>query len=172
MDPRSQGRTARLTRYPAPGGVNSLWSWHKFVPIYRVMWNFLVVYFCRYLPSVSLKLPLYRLIGVRVGDHVSTGLGAVLDVFCPQLIEVGRNSIIGYNSVILAHEFLMDELRTGPVKIGESVMIGANVTVLPGVLIGDGAVVSACSLVNSDVPAGAVYGGVPARPLDDGAEVS
>jgi len=57
------------------------------------------------------------------------------------------------------------ELRTGPVKVGKNVMIGANVTILPGVEIGDGAVVSACSLVNADVPAGALVGGVPARLL-------
>jgi acetyltransferase-like isoleucine patch superfamily enzyme len=92
-------------------------------------------------------------------------LGVTLDVFFPQLISLADNSIIGYNTVILAHEFLVKELRTGPVTIGEDVMIGANVTILPGVHIGDGATVSACSLVNADVPPGAMVGGVPARPI-------
>jgi acetyltransferase-like isoleucine patch superfamily enzyme len=131
------------------------------------MWNFCVVYTCRYLPSVRWKNRLYRMIGAQVGEHVSAGLGATLDIFFPQLIQLGENTIIGYNSVILAHEFLIDELRTGPVKIGKNVMIGANVTILAGVEIGDGATISACSLVNSDVPPGAVFGGVPARRLDD-----
>jgi acetyltransferase-like isoleucine patch superfamily enzyme len=40
-------------------------------------------------------------------------------------------------------------------------MIGANCTILPGVVIGDGASVAAGSLVNRDVPAGAVVAGVP-----------
>ncbi len=97
---------------------------------------------------------------------MSAGLGSTLDVFFPRLIELGENSIIGYNTVILAHEFLRDELSTGPVVIGRNVMIAANVTVLPGVVIGDGATVSACSLVNRDVPPGAVVGGVPIRRLD------
>ena len=78
---------------------------------------------------------------------------------------MGDNSIIGYNTVILCHEYLRHELRTGRVVIGRDVVVGASCTILPGVVIGDGAVVSAHSLVNKDVPAGAVVGGVPARPL-------
>ena len=158
-------RAARLTTYPAPEGTNSLWVWRRWVPLWRAVRNFLVVYGCRYFVSLRLKNRLYRCIGIRVGDQVSPAMGVTMDVFFPQLISIGDNSIIGYNTVILAHEFLVKELRTGPVEIGKSVMIGANVTVLPGVRIGDGATVSACSLVNSDVPAGALVGGVPARVL-------
>ena len=166
MSTETDGRRARLTSHPAPGGVNSLWSWRTWVPLHRVMRNFCIVYACRYLPSLRWKNRLYRMIGTRVGEHVSAGLGATLDIFFPHLIQLGENTIIGYNSVILAHEFLINELRTGPVSIGKNVMIGANVTILAGVEIGDGAIISACSLVNTDVPAGAVFGGVPARRLD------
>jgi len=66
---------------------------------------------------------------------------------------------------VLAHEFMVDEWRKGPVVIGKNVSIGANCTILPGVVIGDGATVSAMSLVNRDVPPGAFVGGVPAREL-------
>jgi acetyltransferase-like isoleucine patch superfamily enzyme len=128
--------------------------------------NFLVVYLCRYLPFLGWKIALYRWIGVRMGERVSAGLSATLDVFFPELITVGDDTILGYGSVILAHEFLRHELRVGPVVVGRDVVIGTHTVVLPGVVIGDGAVVSAQSLVNSDVPPGAVVGGVPARPLE------
>lgn len=164
----SDERAARLTIYPAPDGVNSLWAWRRWVPLRRVARNFVVIYSCRYVAFLSWKNALYRTIGIRVGRKVSIGLGATLDVFFPQLISLGDNSIVGYNTVILAHEFLVRELRTGPVTIGKEVMIGANVTILPGVTIGDGATVSACSLVNGDVPPGAMVGGVPARPIGEG----
>ena len=127
----------------------------------------MVIYVCRYLPSLRWKNTLYRWLGVRVGPRTAFGLSATLDIFFPQLITVGDNSIIGYDSVILAHEYLRDELRTGPVVIGRDVVVGAGCTVLPGVVIGDGAVVSAHSLVNKDVPAGAVVGGVPARVIKE-----
>jgi acetyltransferase-like isoleucine patch superfamily enzyme len=158
-------RTARLATFPAPEGVSSMWHWHRRVPLWRVARNFLVVYSCRYCASLRVKNSLYRTLGIKVGVRVSVGLGATMDVFFPQLISIGDNTIVGYNTVILAHEFLIGELRTGPVEIGRDVMIGANATILAGVRIGDGATVSACSLVNRDIPAGALAGGVPARVL-------
>lgn len=78
-------------------------------------------------------------------------------------ISVGDNSIIGFNTTILAHEYLIEEYRLGDVEIGSNVMVGANSTILPGVKIGDGAIVSAATLVHKDVPAGAMAGGNPMR---------
>ena len=164
----TDSRTSRLTSHPAPEGASSLWAWRRWVPFWKVTRNFMVIYGCRYCPFLSWKNVLYRMIGVKVGRRVAAGLGAVIDIFFPQLVSIGDDSIIGYNTVILGHEFLVKELRTGPVTIGREVMIGANVTILPGVVIGDGATVSACSLVNADVPPGALVGGVPARVLSDG----
>lgn len=50
-----------------------------------------------------------------------------------------------------------------PIHIGKRMWIGANATVLPGVTIGDGAVVAAGAVVTKDVPENTVVGGVPAR---------
>ena len=50
-----------------------------------------------------------------------------------------------------------------PVVIGEYCWIGARVTILPGVKIGKGVVVAACSVITKDIPDYAVVGGNPAR---------
>ena len=58
------------------------------------------------------------------------------DLFYPELISVGNNSVIGFTT-ILTHEVLIDEWRQGRVTIGHHTLIGANVTILPGVRIGN-----------------------------------
>jgi len=105
---------------------------------------------------------LYRhLLHMKVGERTAFALKVVPDTMFPERISVGDDTIIGYNTTILAHEYLIDEYRLGDVKIGSRVMVGANSTILPGVTIGDDAVVSAMTLVNRDVPAGAMVGGNP-----------
>ncbi len=158
-------RQERLTIIPSPDQRNSLQHWAKTVSPLKVIRNFLVIYLCRFLPSLTLKNWLYRRVGMKVGRHVSVGLMAMMDIFFPEEITIGDNTIIGYNTVILGHEYLLREWRRGPVVIGKNVTVGANCTILPGVIIGDGATISAMSLVNKDVPPGAVVGGVPARLL-------
>ena len=159
-------RYDRLERHPTPGGRNSLWSWTDAKSPLEVARNYAVVWLCRVSPSLRLKNRLLRALGATVGEGVSWGLEATPDVFWPERITVGEDAIVGYDSVILCHEFLQDEYRLGDVVVGDRAMLGAKVTVLPGVHIGDDAQVAANSLVADDVPAGETVAGVPAEPVD------
>jgi acetyltransferase-like isoleucine patch superfamily enzyme len=151
------------TRYPVEG-ANSLWHVYKTVPFWKVVKNFIVIQLARYTPFLGMKNWLYRtFLGLKVGEQTSFALLVMFDVMFPEKISVGRNTVIGYNTTILAHEYLIKEFRLGPVDIGSEVMIGANSTILPGITIGDGAIVSAGTLVHKDVPAGAFVGGNPMR---------
>jgi len=126
------------------------------------MKNFIVIQIARITPSLSLKNWLYRtFLGMKVGEQSAVALMVMMDVMFPERITIGKNSIIGYNTTILAHEYLIQEYRLGDVIIGDEVMIGANCTIMPGVTIGDGAVVSAGSLVHKDVAPGTFVGGNP-----------
>ncbi|WP_174728711.1 acyltransferase [Mesobacillus harenae] len=153
----------KTIRYPVEG-ANSLWHVYKTVPFWKVVRNFVVIQLARYTPFLSAKNWMYKtFLGMKVGDQTSFALMVMLDVMFPEKISVGRNTVIGYNTTLLAHEYLIKEYRLGPIEIGSEVMIGANSTVLPGVTIGDGAIVSAGTLVHKDVPPGAFVGGNPMR---------
>jgi acetyltransferase-like isoleucine patch superfamily enzyme len=131
----------------------------------RISRNYLLISAAKHLPSLWLKRQLFRAIGMKLGHNVTIASGAMLDYFFPELIEIGDNTIVGMDAMILTHEFLHDRFRSGPVRIGKNVLVGANATVLAGVKIGDGATVSAGSLVNRHVAEHSRVGGHPARPL-------
>lgn len=151
----------KTTRYKVEG-ASSLWQIYKTVSFWKVAKYFIVIEIARITPFLAMKNWLYRhLLHMKVGERTAFALKVVPDTMFPERISVGDDTIIGYNTTILAHEYLIDEYRLGDVKIGSRVMVGANSTILPGVTIGDDAVVSAMTLVNRDVPAGAMVGGNP-----------
>ncbi|MCU0491077.1 MAG: acyltransferase [Chloroflexaceae bacterium] len=165
----SATRKARLQISPSPGPHNALWYFPQVTGGHlRVARNAALIQLARYTPSLPLKQAIYRMLGMQVGRHAAVGLMVMFDIFFPQDVTLGENCIVGYNSTVLCHEFLRHEWRRGPVVIEQDVTIGANCTILPGVVIGAGATVSAMSLVNRDVPPGALVGGVPVRMIRPG----
>ncbi|MGF6990231.1 acetyltransferase-like isoleucine patch superfamily enzyme [Lachnospiraceae bacterium PM6-15] len=83
-------------------------------------------------------------------------------------ITIGNDVLIGHNVVLatLNHGMTPDkrkDLHPAPINIEDNVWIGANVTVLSGVTIGENAIVAAGAVVTKDVPSGVIVGGVPAN---------
>ncbi len=82
-------------------------------------------------------------------------------------IMIGDGSLIGHNVTIATLNHELDpknraSIIPSPVKIGKNVWIGSDATILPGVEIGDGAVVGAGSVVTKSVPNNTVVAGNPA----------
>jgi len=111
------------------------------------------------------------------GATLSIGAGCVLSrgvhLTARGRVTIGAGTMIGeYSSVRDANHARTEGVaikNSGyavlPVTIGREVWLGRGVTVLPGVEIGDGATVGANAVVTKDIPAGEVWGGVPARRL-------
>ena len=106
------------------------------------------------------------------GKNIKIGKNVFINACCRFQdqggIEIGDGSLIGHNTTIatLNHDFNPDKranLHPGPVKIGKNVWIGSDSTILPGVEIGDGAVIGAGSIVTKNVPANSIAVGSPAR---------
>jgi len=105
-------------------------------------------------------------------ENVYLARNVYLGVYQP--IKIGRDSLIGaYSYIISANHCFKDPHKpirlqgyTGdPTNIGQDVWIGCHVTILPGVTIGNGAVIAAGAVVNRDVPPLEIWGGVPAKKI-------
>jgi acetyltransferase-like isoleucine patch superfamily enzyme len=125
-----------------------------------------------YVPgAMSVRPRLHRLRGVTVGKDVFIGFGAMIETSRPELVCIRDRAIVGIRATIVAHFFGMTPAeRNEPgasysVVINEDAFLGPNVTILPGVEIGEGAVVAAGSVVTASVAPRTLVQGNPARPV-------
>lgn len=133
--------------------INPLWQVYKIVKFPKVFKQTCIIEISRFIPSMSLKRYIYRkFLKMTIGQNTSFAYKVSPDLFYPELISVGNNSVIGYNTTILTHEVLVDEWRYGRVSIGHHTLIGANVKILPGVTIGNHVKVGAGTVITKDVP--------------------
>jgi maltose O-acetyltransferase len=119
-----------------------------------------------------------------IGRHVYIGKGTYVNSGTIQAASIGMYCSIGPNVLIGPSEHILERWTTSPYEardhgedfrstekvapapaIRDGVWIGANAIVLRGVTIGPRAVIAAGAVVTKDVPAGEVWGGVPARKL-------
>jgi acetyltransferase-like isoleucine patch superfamily enzyme len=109
---------------------------------------------------------LYRLMGVKMGKNVQINSKNVADI---SLLEIGDRSVIGGNATVICHSFERSRLKLKKVKIGKDVVIGLNSVILPGVEIGDRALIAAGAVLLKDtkVGHGELFYGVPAESARD-----
>lgn len=117
------------------------------------------------------------------GEHGSLTIGdeTHVDQFCVLYgqggLSIGSGCAIAAGVIVYTQsnqyaaqpeERVVDQpVLYAPVRIGDDVWIGARAVILPGVTIGDHAVIAAGSVVRRDVPAWAVVAGVPAKLVRD-----
>jgi len=97
--------------------------------------------------------------GFRMGDRTDIGAFTYINAKCGVTIE-DRVQIGSHCSVYSVSTI---DGKQGPVVLKKNCRIGAHSVIMPGVTVGENAVVGAMSFVNSDIPAGCVAFGVPAR---------
>jgi acetyltransferase-like isoleucine patch superfamily enzyme len=141
-------------------------------------------------PCHTLRLLCYRhLVGMRIAARASVHRNC--RSFHPAGISIGFGSVINRNVLLDGRSglrigdnvsisegvaiFTLDhdpnsptfEEQGAPVNIGNRVFIGAQAIILPGVALGEGAVVGAGAVVTHDVPPFTIVAGVPARPIGE-----
>lgn len=105
---------------------------------------------------------------VHLGDNSGIGINASID----GTVYIGNDVMMGPGCTIYTQNHRTDDITTlmrkqglqeeKPVYIGNDVWIGGNVTILPGVKVGDHSILAACAVVTKDVPPWAIAAGNPA----------
>lgn len=118
--------------------------------------------------DVAVFTPLY----INYGRHINIGKNVFINFDCTFLalggITIEDDVLIGPKvSLITENHPLNPQERKGligkPILIKKNAWIGANATILPGVTIGENAVVAAGAVVSKDVPDDTIVGGIPAK---------
>lgn len=122
----------------------------------------------------KLRPAIVRSMGAKVGKDVFIGDHVVIDLSHADLIEIDDYVHITGGCRLLCHQRDLKDYcvgdnaalcgyRLGKIHIGKGCMIGMETMIMPGVTIGEGAIVGAGSLVTKDIPAWTVATGRPAK---------
>ncbi|MEO2221623.1 MAG: hypothetical protein CXT72_03245 [Methanobacteriota archaeon] len=142
-------------RYPLRSFVTIQWA-------FSMLFHRIALFFLPKLVPSFIGTLYYRLSGAKIGKGCQLNTENVND--CKSVI-IGNNVVLGGACTINAHLVERDELVMAPVVIGDGALIGAKSIVQPGCKIGEGAVIATMAVLPkwTEVPAGEVWAGIPAK---------
>jgi acetyltransferase-like isoleucine patch superfamily enzyme len=122
----------------------------------------------------KLRPALLRFIGCKVGKNVFIGQHVTIDAGYADLIMLEENVHVAGHTIFLCHQRDLSNYsigddysrlgyRIGKIHLMKGCLIGTNTLILPGVTVGEGAIVGAGSLIAKDIPAWCMAFGRPAK---------
>jgi len=128
---------------------------------FKGSWNRLLQIAARFAPGrTTWRVTLHRWRGVRIGKNVSIGYDAIIETAHPHLVTLKDGASIGIRATIIAHNYYAHETRG--VIVEEDASVGLGAIILPNVVIGQGSIVAAGSVVTKSVPPMTMVQGNPA----------
>ena len=176
-----------MKTYHRPSAYDSPWSrWDR---VRMLLWDCCWAVFCRWTPK---PLNRWRLVWLKLFGAKIHGLpfvhqrariqipwkltlqdraclGDRANAYTLGEIEIGARTVIAQEAYLCTGTHDLNDpnlpLQVAQITIGEDVFVGARAFIMPGIRVGDRAVVGACSLVTKDIAADVVVAGNPAKPL-------
>jgi len=142
-------------RYPLQSFVTIQWAW-------SMIFHKAALFFLPHLVPSFIGNTYYRLSGAKIGKGAQINTSNVNDC---GFVTIGDRVVIGGKAVINAHLTEKGGLVMAPVVIGNDALIGTESIIQPGCTIGKGAIIASRAVVPkwTDVPAGEVWAGLPAK---------
>ena len=137
--------------------------------LHRRAWDYIWQLVARQVPYSGLRVRLHKWRGVKIGKGVHIGPLVTIDDVYPNFVVIeegvsiaGQNFILTHNKPLEFHRYLSEAILA-PVIIKKNAWIAIGVIILPGVTIGEGAIVASGAVVTKDVPPFTMAAGIPAK---------
>ena len=142
-------------KYPLKSFVTIQWAW-------SMVFHKIALFFLPFLVPSFIGNTFYRLSGAKLGKGVQINSAYISDAGS---VTLGDGVVIGGKAIINAHLTEKGELVMAPVNFGKDALIGMGSGIQAGCVIGEGAIVASRAVVPkwTNIPAGEVWGGIPAR---------
>jgi acetyltransferase-like isoleucine patch superfamily enzyme len=141
--------------------------------LYRRFMDYFWQFMSKIVPYSGIRVKLQRWRGVKIGKNVHIGTDVTIDGVYPNFVTIedgvslaGQNYILTHNKPLEYHKNI-SPAYLAPVFIRKNAWLAIGVTILPGVTVGEGAIVAAGSIVNKDIPPNVLAGGIPAKVLKE-----
>lgn len=144
-----------------------------FIQKYHKIKNTLLMLLAYACPSNGLRIKLHRLRGVTIGKGVYLGMFCFLDNLYPEYIYIRDQASINAGTMILTHFNPMKQYapilkaRVSPVVINTRAIVAVRSILLPGVIIGESAIVSAGTVVDRNVSPYTLVRGNPMKKVTE-----
>ena len=131
--------------------------------------NYFLHLISQYFPYNNIRVILHKARGVNIDKKVEIGMNVWIDESFPNYVYIHESASIALGTKIIAHsiphKFHTNRFQSyvAPVSIEKGAWIGANSTVLAGVTIGEGSVVTAGSVITKNIPSYSIARGNPAE---------
>lgn len=141
------------------------WKYSLFTIIAKPIRKFFSAVVIPTIPIAGLRIWAYRRCGYQIGDNTFIGMRCYLDDMCYDKIKIGKNVTISYGVYFACHG---RKQRHNDIVVEDGAYIGMKSSVVARhpLIIGKGAIIGACTLVNKNIPENTVAVGVPARILE------
>jgi acetyltransferase-like isoleucine patch superfamily enzyme len=141
--------------------------------LYRRAMDHFLQLISKVVPYSGIRIRLHRMRGVKIGKGTHIGPMVTIDDVYPNFVVIedgvslaGQIFILTHNKPLEYHKYL-SEAFLGPVIIKKNAWIAIGVIILPGVTIGEGAIVASGAVVTKDVPSNTMVGGIPAKVIKE-----
>lgn len=162
-----QGLWASLKRSAKQHGFYGTFGTIYYAVVKNIEWIYsLISYFA---PYSGIRKKFHKMRGVTIGERTFIGYHCVLDEVFPDFISIGDDVSLAGGVFVLTHSTPYPHYKevlesfVAPVVIKNKAWIAINVTILPGVTIGEGTIITAGSVVTKSIPDNVLAGGVPAK---------